>query len=302
MTSSPVCVLTGYQDSSIEFIRGPNHPIIEYIFLPVGRVRIERPAYDSFLSNGNTKHPDLAGICRNAFENDEDPPLISAQFLQEGIRNIIVPKEFREKAYHLLNFLYFHGGKEYKKYVLHSHIDYTLCYCNDEDEFERVVSFLEDKNFVTYKLFDPSGKYTDFRLTEMGLSEVEKGLPDIPMIALVTQQITTGDDKVDAQINHAMYLFFNDPRSMERMRSACETLSYVLEPLKNDLKGFFLDKDVRDFFRLVNEFDIRHNKENTKQTLFGEQLEWIFYTLLNTINAYVKLKNKLGNEKSTRKS
>lgn len=33
-------------------------------------------------------------------------------------------------------------------------------------------------------------------------------------------------------------------------------------------------------------------KETTKNLIYPEQLEWIFYTLLNTINTYTKLKKR----------
>ena len=77
------------------------------------------------------------------------------------------------------------------------------------------------------------------------------------------------------------------------MRSACESLSYVLEPLREELPKYFHKQDVSDFFNIVNNFDIRHNKDHTKKLIHPEQLEWGFYSLLNTINTYVKLKKRL---------
>ena len=77
------------------------------------------------------------------------------------------------------------------------------------------------------------------------------------------------------------------------MRSACENLSYVLEPLRKDCEVLFTKSDTNVFFKIINDFDIRHNKNTTKQIEFPEQLEWIFYSLLNTINTYTKLKQRL---------
>jgi hypothetical protein len=51
--------------------------------------------------------------------------------------------------------------------------------------------------------------------------------------------------------------------------------------------------DTEYFFRIVNEFSIRHNKLSTKRINSEEQLEWVFYCLLNTINTYVKMKRKV---------
>jgi hypothetical protein len=89
-------------------------------------------------------------------------------------------------------------------------------------------------------------------------------------------------------------LFFKEPQTMDRMRSACESLSFVLEPLREDLKKYFNSKDTEAFFNIVNNFDIRHNKEQTKDIQYQEQLEWIFYSLLNTITIYTKLKDRIG--------
>lgn len=55
----------------------------------------------------------------------------------------------------------------------------------------------------------------------------------------------------------------------------------------------FTKGDTNVFFKIINDFDIRHNKNTTRQIEFPEQLEWIFYSLLNTINTYTKLKQRL---------
>jgi len=60
-----------------------------------------------------------------------------------------------------------------------------------------------------------------------------------------------------------------------------------LEPLREELKKTFTS-DTKIFFRIVNEFNVKHNKERTKNIQHEEQLEWIFYSLLNTINTYSK--------------
>jgi len=43
---------------------------------------------------------------------------------------------------------------------------------------------------------------------------------------------------------------------------------------------------------MVNNFNIRHNKTSTKVIEHEVQLEWIFYSLLNTITTYIKIRNK----------
>ena len=114
----------------------------------------------------------------------------------------------------------------------------------------------------------------------------------MPLFSLVDQKITTGDSSVDVKIEHARALFFNELPTPDKMRSACEALIFILEPLRDELKGLFND-DTEAFFNIVNNFTIRHNKVKTKSINTPEQLEWIFYSLLNTINTYVKMKRRV---------
>ena len=113
------------------------------------------------------------------------------------------------------------------------------------------------------------------------------------MIAVINEKIVTGDDKVDATIEHAKKQFFGTHSTLDSKRSACESLSFVIEPLRNDLSELF-SGDTEAFFQIVNTFTVRHNKALTKRIEHEEQLEWIFFSLLNTLNTYVKLKRKLA--------
>ena len=262
------CLLTGIQfDASVKFDNS-NPLIYDYTFSPIGRARISQPKIIEFNNNRTFKHPVLAGICRNAFENGEQPPLIDTEFVNTGIENHKYPVEFKEKAKHLLKMLYKLGGKEYQALDLNDIIDYPLCYCTNPDEFNRVMVYLEERYFLRWHNKSVFGmgrtRYFKVLLTESGIEEVEKELPPLPMVGLVNQNISTGDFDVDEKINHARNLFFDEPQSMDKMRSACEALSYVLEPLRDKLKKVFNQKDVSDFFQIVNNFDIRHNKNQTK--------------------------------------
>lgn len=107
-------------------------------------------------------------------------------------------------------------------------------------------------------------------------------------------QFTTGDDKIDEMLTHAIKLFINIDSTLESKRSACESLSYILEPLRENMKNYFLEGHVSDFFKMVNEFNIRHNKKSTKKIEYEEQYEWIFITLLNTIDTYFKMIKKIA--------
>ena len=292
------CILTGYQfDESVKFDETTG-PFISYEFYPVGKVKI---AFSRLIELKNSKqfhNPILAGICRNAFENKQEPPMLSRDFLDNGLKNLNYPKTFKEKVRHMLKFWYDREGNNFKSFRFNAFGDYTLSYAENPDEFKKIITYLDDKSFIKIghemALARGQKQYENVQMTDYGIEEIEKELPKIPMIGLVSQEITTGDIEIDEKINHAKDLFFQELQTVDRMRSACETLSYVLEPLRKDLEEFFKGKDVNDFFQIVNSFDIRHNKEHTKDIVHSEQLEWVFYTLLNTINTFTKLKQRLG--------
>ena len=206
-------------------------------------------------------------------------------------------KTFMEKAMWFLRYLYEHGGSEYQARDYTSFGSYLIPAAEDPEQFHRMIEALIDTGWATYKEINTNRIgifYVGVRLTAAGIKEAEKGLPQMPMIGLVTQHVTTGDLVVDEQINHAKRLFLEQPVTMSNMRSACETLCFVLEPLRQQLTPTFTTADVNTFFQLVNTFDIRHNNASTKNLMHEEQLEWVFYTLLNTINTYTKLKAKLN--------
>lgn len=280
-----------------ENIKSLTDMTVGYFNKSLGNVRVTLPAYQA-LMKGDFDRFIFAGILRNAFANEEEPPLIDSAFINGGYKSFNYPKTFKEKTYHLLKYLYDHGGNENGKFELNSTIDYSITYSNPQsDEFVRIVQQLEKRNMVTIGKSESlmRGKMRIFwnvELTTEGMEEIEKSLPTVPLIGLVEQKITTGDVTTDEKINHAKNLFFKERATLAEKRSACETLSHILEPLREDLKIFFSKNDVSDFFHIVNKFDIRHNKQETTKLIHEEQLEWVFYTLLNTINTYIKLKNK----------
>lgn len=266
-----------------------------YEFPPIGKARIAMPTYIAFQNARDFKHPELAGICRNAFEDGIEPPLLTSDFIANGLKNIPYPKTFKEKARHFLKYLYTHGGDDYYEFYFQSNKDYPIAFVTNEQEFNKIIEHLEEKHFLKFNPIRMAGHRVDYwetTLTEFGIEEVEKELPKIPMHGLVVQEITTGDKAIDLKINHTKRLFFEQPQTVNNMRSACETLSYILEPYREDCVSLFGKKDIDTFFNMVNNFEIRHNKESTMKIQHPEQLEWVFYSLLNTINTYTKLKFK----------
>lgn len=236
----------------------------------------------------------LAGICRNKNIKGEGPTIITSALLSK-LKEQEIPYGFEERARHLLEYLYDNGGKEYKEHNFNSKDDSLITY-SLPDEFNRIINYLKSEDWLDYRKVTPTFTCTFYQgvhLTKNGIEEIEKGLPKMPLFDLVNQKISTGDAATDATIEHARRLFFDKHSTLESKRSACETLSYVLEPLRDELKNLF-SGDTEQFFNIVNNFNIRHNKERTRQIQHQEQLEWIFYSLLNTINTYVKMKTKLG--------
>lgn len=286
------CPLTGYDLKEGE-LKPTTSTTIEYETEYVGKVKITLSAY-SDLMNGDFERWIIAGICLQRTLDNEEPILIDSDFIRTGYKKFNPPIEFEEKCQAFLKRLYKMGGRENKTFEFHTGKRFALGY-SDFEEFNRILDHLKSEYFITVsKIHElrPIKIYMGVKLTATGKLEAEKGLPKIPMFGLVSQEITTGDSETDSKINTARELFFFEPRSMDKMRNACETLSFVLEPLRKDLANYFTTSDVSDFFNIVNNFDIRHNKNSTKNIQTEEQLEWVFYTLLNTINTYTKLKQK----------
>lgn len=285
------CPLTGYPLNKDEANIRQVDSYIYYDFKPVGKVKILIPVLSELKEKRHIRVV-LAGLCRNASEFNKSEPDITHEFLAK-LSSQKYPKNLVEKGIHFLTFMYNKGEKGMRSYDFNEGVDFTICYCDLPEELETIIQNLLDRNFIIVGYKGKYGDYRNVRLTNKGIEEVEKKLPKIPMISLVNQEIFSGNPEVDEIINSARKLFFEDSQSMENMRSACEKLSFILEPLRNELLNNFQKKDVSDFFKIINEFDVRHNKSHTKNLNYPEQLEWIFYSLLNTINSYVKLKSRI---------
>lgn len=240
----------------------------------------------------------ITGILRHHWEKYKTPFEITHGFLNGGYNDYDYPCNFKEKSYYFLKYLYENGGSDYKTFTVSPSDDYSLSYSVDTDEFIRLLDKLDDEEWITHS--DPietaSGEIVrvDIKLTKFGIKEIEKELPEFPMFGLAKQDVYTGDEKTDLLIAHARKLFFKYDSTEEDKRSACEALHKVLEPIREELKAkkLFGYKDVDAFFKIVNKFDIRHNKEYTKQLIHIEQLEWVYFTLLNSIICFFKLNSR----------
>ncbi len=101
-----------------------------------------------------------------------------------------------------------------------------------------------------------------------------------------TEPFSTGNLQIDEHIQHALKLFNAGYSAFQEKRSACETLGFILEPLRKDLESLFSKKEISTLFSLLNNYKIRHNKPDTKEIEEEEQFDLIFKLLFNTIKAY----------------
>jgi len=264
---------------------------VSYFTQYTGKIKIEYTAVEPVRSLNSKQKTALAGIARHHTLENLTIFTISKEILLK-LDSLPVPKEFKEQAKLFLKHIYETGGSKYKSQQFASSRDSPLAYV-PKAEFDSIMEFLKDHSWIKYDLTRTSGGYIyqNLLLTKEGIAEVEKEKPQMPMFGLVSQEITSGNAEVDAKINHARKLFFGENSKEIEKRSACEELCHILEPLRDNLKKIF-SGDTETFFNLVNTFDVRHNKITTKQIEHEEQLEWIFYSLLNTINTYVKIKHK----------
>jgi len=291
-TNIKTCPFTG-QD--VEMYQ-PNARVMEYLYETetTGKILISDVALSGANNLGNGEKQIIRGLARNSAIRKEAPYTISYK-LYSQLNNQDIPYGFDARVKHLLKYLYDHGGKEYVAFELSSERDSAISY-SSRDEFERIIKCLVSEGWIIYNNLTATKNtylYHQVQITRGGIQEIEKGQPVMPLIHIVNASIKTGTPDIDAKIEHAKRLFFEPPSSLDHKRSACETLSFVIEGYRKELSGIF-HGDTEIFFQIVNQFHIRHNNNKTKAIEHEEQLEWIFYGLLNTVHTYVKMKKKLG--------
>jgi len=288
------CILTGLNLANPIIIES-DASTIEYESKYAGKVKLTYEAFVS-LKNELQLNKVIAGINLHNYLANKEEIFIDSSFINEGYKTYQIPNTFEEKCLFTLKGLYLLIGKE-NKTLEQDLIRYSALGYTEYEEFCRIIEQLYLDNYIQYSTKKPVHRrqytYLGVTVTKSGKKRAKEMLPNFPLINLVDNTITTGDSEIDSKINFAKDLFFKNPNTMENMRSACERLSFVLEPLRDELRNCFSSNDVSDFFNIVNRFDIRHNKDSTKNMQYPEQLEWVFYTLLNSIVTYYKLKEKM---------
>ncbi len=156
-----------------------------YYHPTVGEVKISWEAYGTIYEGGTTeerKHL-ISGICRNLYESQREPVMVWTKNLSMDLEELkeyfklTIPKTFKEKWEHLLNFMASKGGLNYEKFSFDPYMDYPITF-GDNAEFERVIEFLEDREFIKVGnlIRTKDGKnYSDVVLTNKGESYIQEG-------------------------------------------------------------------------------------------------------------------------------
>jgi len=291
------CFITNRKfDNTVKFYPDPNFRGYKYYFKPVGLVYITEIAA-GIIGNSDFNLSIVAGLCRCAYELKNTPPIIDSELLNslDSLKNI--PRSFKEKYDHFLLMFYKTGGYEYKARTIEVGNDYHIAYAKDIYEFQNIIDLAISKRELECSNEIKTEQqriiiYQELRFTPEGLKKIEKLQNNY--FSIIQPIINSGNVETDKRINHAVSLFYQENATIEDKRSASEELSFILEPFRKDIDKYFLDKDVNFFFQLVNEFDIRHNKEKTKKLIYEEQIEWIFQCLLNTLITFIKLKKRFN--------
>jgi len=290
VTFSHRCPLTG-QGVNAKMISSPHS--YYYETEKTGKVYFSDLAFMEAVTLSDEEKQILTGICRNRTIDGQEPEMIKKTMFSQ-LKDQDIPYAFDAKCRHFMQYLYNHGGEEHAEHDMDSNRDSPITYSSME-EFERILKVLKKREYIDYENIQElqsATLYYKLCLTDKGIKEINQDLPKSVMSSLANEQIKVGDINIDRQLEHSRKLFFGEHSTFESKRSACETLCFVLEPLRDELKNIF-SGDTESFFNIVNNFNIRHNKQRTMAIQHEEQLEWIFYSLLNTINTYFKLKNKL---------
>lgn len=290
------CILTKKDfDKSVKFYTDPSFNGYKYYFKPVGEVHIS----DAAVRIINSNHFDLyilAGICRCAYELKEKPPVIDSIMLNslDGLDNI--PRNFNEKYTHFLTLLFKTGGNDYTPRTINVEEDYPLAFAKDTREFQRIVDFgIKSYDLECSNSFSSEEQgtiiYLELNFTPEGFKKMNKVVNNY--FSFFNPRIDSGNKDIDQKISHAFKIFSQTNSTIEDKRSACEELAFILEGFRKDLSPYFTDKDINTFFQIVNDFDIRHNKDQTKRLMFEEQIDWIFAGLMNTTLTYIKIKKRI---------
>jgi len=86
-----------------------------------------------------------------------------------------------------------------------------------------------------------------------------------------------------ARVEHAIARFRSREATRETKRDAVRALGDVLERRRREVKEQMARKDEAALFQILNEFDIRHLNQTTREDYDESFLDWVFWTLLASL-------------------
>lgn len=185
-------------------------------------------------------------------------------------------------TFSLIEFLYDHVSQPQTKYY-HSWNDCGFHY-SDFNRQKGRKAFRERINLAL-------GRYGDgWELSEDG--EI-LSLPPSGLSTLLKAKPPAADLTTTAKLEAATKKFRRHGSTLEDRADAVRDLVDVLEWLRPQIKETLLREDEQDLFKIANTFGIRHMNQNQKMNYDRSVwLSWMFYYYLNTINAFLHLRQR----------
>jgi len=186
------------------------------------------------------------------------------------------------KLFSVIELLYDYVSEPQEKW----HHDWNNCGWHT-DNYDRPKGRSRYRDEINRILVDYKSGY---ELAETGeiLEKSPSGLETI-----FEETVMTGDSKnIDGRIHTAIIKYRRHDSTADEKKDAVRTLADVLEYLKKE--GTRLPtKNDSDLFNIINNFDIRHHNREQKGEYNKEiWYDWMFYTLLSSINVLLKLRKK----------
>ncbi|MDO7850393.1 TIGR02391 family protein [Hymenobacter sp. CA1UV-4] len=187
----PICPLTGIPTLGNASTVPTGSQQVLYSFKPIGQAIFSLGQAIKLKLDVERKQlvprPDLAGLCREAAENNQSPFLITGELFARPLYN--TPDTFEEKQDHFLKFLYQKGGREHKRRDIFVYNDFPLAYTGSAKEFfeliesllaEELISCIDPGADLNSWPFGIRGEYYSVLLTREGKQKAKELLEGPP--------------------------------------------------------------------------------------------------------------------------
>lgn len=227
------CLLTGIRFDGSQKIHPQTDTTVIYEFAPIGKVKISLALCMEFINSRNYDHPVLAGICRNAYENGKEPPLITTAFYNETLNTLDFPRDSRSKADHLLKYLYAKNGRNLKGLNFFSLKDYPVCYSANFKEFSSILDYLKNNTLIDWKnsqeISGGKVQYSSVFLTDKGIAKVEseKNANANDALDKINKAIKQFK-RIESLVNGSAYVFGGNVPSVENEIDKLQTENALL--------------------------------------------------------------------------